>query len=74
MATKMYKHRWGTGSNTMLFAPGWLSWLPMVWGNYWVIDLDPAYTLAAVSEPARAGLRPLEAAEGGRRQHVQPLA
>lgn len=35
------------------FAPSWLSWLPMVWGNYWVIDLDPAYTLAVVSEPKR---------------------
>jgi apolipoprotein D and lipocalin family protein len=35
------------------FAPAWLSWLPMVWGNYWVIDLDPAYQLAAVSEPGR---------------------
>ena len=35
------------------FAPAWLSWLPVVWGNYWVIDLDPAYTLAVVSEPTR---------------------
>lgn len=35
------------------FAPVWLSWLPMVWGDYWVIDLDPAYQLAAVSEPSR---------------------
>ena len=35
------------------FAPGWLSFLPMVWGNYWVIDLDPDYQLAAVSEPKR---------------------
>jgi apolipoprotein D and lipocalin family protein len=35
------------------FAPAWLSWLPMVWGNYWVIDLDPGYRLAAVSEPSR---------------------
>jgi apolipoprotein D and lipocalin family protein len=24
-----------------------------VWGNYWVIDLDPAYQLVAVSEPKR---------------------
>ena len=24
-----------------------------VWGNYWVIDLDPQYQLAAVSEPSR---------------------
>jgi apolipoprotein D and lipocalin family protein len=35
------------------FAPGWLSWLPMVWGDYWVIDLDAQYQLAAVSEPKR---------------------
>lgn len=35
------------------FAPAWLSFLPMVWGNYWVIDLDPDYQLAAVSEPGR---------------------
>lgn len=35
------------------FAPEWLSFLPMVWGNYWIIDLDPAYRLAAVSEPTR---------------------
>lgn len=35
------------------FAPAWLSFLPMVWGDYWVIDLDPNYQLAAVSEPGR---------------------
>ena len=35
------------------FAPAWLSVLPFVWGKYWVIDLDPGYTLAAVSEPER---------------------
>lgn len=35
------------------FAPAWLSWLPMVWGNYWVIDLDERYQLVAVSEPSR---------------------
>lgn len=35
------------------FAPAVLSWLPMVWGDYWVIDLDPDYQLAAVSEPER---------------------
>lgn len=38
------------------FAPAWLSFLPMVWGDYWVIDLDPAYQLVAVSEPRRAYL------------------
>jgi apolipoprotein D and lipocalin family protein len=35
------------------FAPEWLSFLPMVWGDYWVIDLDPQYQLAAVSDPSR---------------------
>jgi apolipoprotein D and lipocalin family protein len=35
------------------FAPAWLSFLPVAWGNYWVIDLDPEYQLVAVSEPKR---------------------
>jgi len=35
------------------FAPAWLSFMPLVWGDYWVIDLDPAYQLVAVSEPER---------------------
>jgi apolipoprotein D and lipocalin family protein len=35
------------------FAPAWLSWLPFVWGDYWVLELDGAYTLAAVGAPNR---------------------
>jgi apolipoprotein D and lipocalin family protein len=35
------------------FAPAWLSFLPFVWGDYWVVDLDEKYELAAVSEPKR---------------------
>ncbi len=35
------------------FAPAWLSWLPFVWGDYWVVDIDPEYQLVAVSEPQR---------------------
>jgi apolipoprotein D and lipocalin family protein len=35
------------------FAPEWLSWLPLVWGDYWVIDLDANYQLAAVSDAKR---------------------
>jgi len=35
------------------FAPAILSFLPMVWGDYWVIDLDEHYQLSAVSEPSR---------------------
>lgn len=33
------------------FAPAWLSFLPFVWGDYWVVDLDERYQLVAVSEP-----------------------
>lgn len=35
------------------FAPAILSFIPMVWGDYWVIDLDENYQLSAVSEPKR---------------------
>jgi apolipoprotein D and lipocalin family protein len=35
------------------FAPSWLSLLPFVWGNYWVVDLDEGYQLVAVSESKR---------------------
>jgi apolipoprotein D and lipocalin family protein len=35
------------------FAPSWLSFLPFIWGNYWVIDLDDDYQLVAVSEPKK---------------------
>lgn len=35
------------------FAPEWLSFIPLVWGDYWVIDIDDAYQLVAVSEPKR---------------------
>ena len=35
------------------FAPEWLSWLPFVWGNYWVIQLDADYRYAVVGEPTR---------------------
>ena len=35
------------------FAPEWLSFLPIVWGDYWVIDLDPQYQVAVVSDPSR---------------------
>ena len=35
------------------FVPPWLSFIPAVWGDYWVIDLDNQYQLVAVSEPSR---------------------
>ena len=35
------------------FAPEWLSFIPMVWGDYWIIALDPDYQWVVVSEPRR---------------------
>lgn len=35
------------------FAPAWLSWLPLVWGDYWIVDLDPDYRFVIVGEPSR---------------------
>lgn len=51
------------------FAPAWLSWLPLVWGSYWVVDLDADYELAAVSEPSRQYLWVLS-----RQAAVEPAA
>lgn len=44
------------GSNARLkvsFAPGWLSWVPFVWGDYWIIGLAADYSYAVVGEPDR---------------------
>jgi apolipoprotein D and lipocalin family protein len=35
------------------FAPDWLDWLPLVWADYWVVDLDPGYQWAVVGGPTR---------------------
>ena len=35
------------------FAPSWLSWLPSVWGDYWIIDLAPDYSYSVVGTPDR---------------------
>lgn len=35
------------------FAPRALSWLPAVWGDYWVLDLTDDYSAALVGSPDR---------------------
>jgi apolipoprotein D and lipocalin family protein len=35
------------------FAPAFFSFLPSVWGDYWIIGLGPDYTWAVVGEPSR---------------------
>jgi apolipoprotein D and lipocalin family protein len=44
------------GSNSKLkvrFAPAFLSWVPAVWGDYWILDLAPDYSHAIVGDPER---------------------
>jgi apolipoprotein D and lipocalin family protein len=35
------------------FAPAWLSFLPGVWGDYWIVGLDRDYRHAIVGDPSR---------------------
>ncbi len=39
------------GALKVRFAPSWLSWLPLVWADYWVVELDPDYQWAVVGNP-----------------------
>ncbi len=41
------------GQLRVRFAPAWLSFLPFVWGDYWVIDLAPDYSWVLVGAPSR---------------------
>lgn len=33
--------------------PPWLRWLPGAWADYWILHLDPGYTVALVGSPGR---------------------
>ena len=46
----------GNAKLQVRFAPSWLSWLPMVWSDYWIIQLDSDYTVATVGSPNRETL------------------
>jgi apolipoprotein D and lipocalin family protein len=43
----------GAGRLEVSFAPEWLRWLPMVWGDYWILKLDRDYQVALVGTPDR---------------------
>ena len=43
----------GSAKLEVRFAPAWLSFIPAVWGKYWIIDIDPDYQMVAVGEPKR---------------------
>lgn len=35
------------------FLPAWLQWLPVGWGDYWIVALDPEYRVSVVSDRKR---------------------
>jgi apolipoprotein D and lipocalin family protein len=41
------------GALKVRFAPDWLSWIPAVWADYWIVELDPNYQWAVVGSPTR---------------------
>ncbi len=42
-----------TSTLKVRFAPAWLSFLPIVWGDYWILDLTDDYGAALVGSPDR---------------------
>lgn len=38
------------------FAPPWMRWLPLAWGDYWILELDAGYRWALVGTPDRQQL------------------
>ncbi|MBK7705548.1 MAG: lipocalin family protein [Acidobacteria bacterium] len=45
----------GSGNSKLKvrFAPAFLSFIPAVWGDYWIIELDPDYKFVVIGEPKR---------------------
>lgn len=43
----------GAGRLEVRFVPEWLGWLPLVWGDYWILKLDRDYQVALVGTPNR---------------------
>ena len=55
------------------FAPEWTSWLPMVWGDYWIIRLEGDYEYSLVGTPDRKYLWVLSRADDADPAVVQEL-
>jgi apolipoprotein D and lipocalin family protein len=50
---RLAKRSGPTSKLKVRFAPGVLAFLPFVWGDYWILDLDPAYRVVLVGNPGR---------------------
>lgn len=48
--------RGAPGKLEVRFAPAWLSFLPFVWGDYWILALADDYSTAVVGSPDRETL------------------
>lgn len=55
------------------FAPAWLSWLPSVWGAYWIMKVQGDYEYALVGTPSREYLWVLSRQAQGDKAIVQDL-
>ncbi len=55
------------------FAPKWTSWLPMVWGDYWIIRLYDGYQYSLVGTPDRKYLWVLSRDEQANRATVKEM-
>ena len=55
------------------FAPKSLGWLPMVWGDYWILRLDDDYQYSLVGTPDRKYLWVLSREEQADTRRVQQL-
>lgn len=41
------------GALKVRFAPAWLTWIPAVWADYWIVELAPDYQWAVVGGPSK---------------------
>ena len=55
------------------FAPSWTSWLPMVWGDYWILKIEGDYQYSLVGTPDRKYLWVLSRHEQSDEASVQAL-
>lgn len=55
------------------FAPAWTSWLPMVWGDYWILRLAGDYQYSLVGTPDRRYLWVLSRERQGDPQMIRSL-
>lgn len=41
---------------SLSWAPSWSRWMPMVWDDYWILEVDTGYTFALIGDRRRSDL------------------